>query len=45
VALVLVSLVVGLSVEVTVSDPSRAENMETVLTEASERLLEVELST
>jgi AcrR family transcriptional regulator len=44
VALVLVSLVVGLSVEVTVSDPDRAERMQAVLTEASERLLDVDLS-
>ena len=44
VALVLVSLVVGLSVDVTVSDPSRAERMRAVLTEVSERLLDVELS-
>ena len=44
VALVLVSLVVGLSVEVTVSDPDRAERMQAILTEASERLLDVDLS-
>jgi AcrR family transcriptional regulator len=44
VALVLVSLVVGLSVEVTVSDPERAERMQAVLVEASERLLDVDLS-
>jgi AcrR family transcriptional regulator len=44
VALVLVSLVVGLSVEVTVSDSDRAERMQAVLTEASERLLDVDLS-
>jgi AcrR family transcriptional regulator len=43
VALVLVSLVVGLSVEVTVSDPGGTERMRAVLTEASERLLDVEL--
>jgi AcrR family transcriptional regulator len=42
VALVLVSLVVGLSVEVTVGGADRAERMNTVLTEASERLLGVE---
>jgi len=44
VALVLVSLVVGLSVEVTVSDASLAERMRAILTEVSERLLDVELS-
>jgi AcrR family transcriptional regulator len=44
VALVLVSLVVGLSVDVTVSDPARAERMQAVLTEASERLLDVKLA-
>ena len=38
------SLVVGLSVEVTVSDPDRAERMQAILTEASERLLDVDLS-
>ncbi len=44
VALVMVSLVVGLSVEVTVSDASLAERMRAILTEVSERLLDVELS-
>lgn len=43
VALALVALVVGLSVEVTVSEPARAERMNAVLTEASERLLGVDL--
>jgi len=44
VALVLVSLVVGLSVEVTVSEPERAERMQEILIEASQRLLDVDLS-
>ncbi len=47
VALVLVAMVVGLSVEVTVSDPEnsrgRADAMHAVLVDASQRLLEIEL--
>jgi AcrR family transcriptional regulator len=48
VALVLVAMVVGLAVDVTVSDPEsdheRADAMHRVLVDASERLLEVELA-
>ena len=47
VALVLVAMVVGLSVEVTVSDPEssreRSDAMHAVLVDASQRLLEIEL--
>ena len=47
VALVLVAMVVGLSVEVTVSEPEdsreRADAMHAVLVDASQRLLEIEL--
>jgi AcrR family transcriptional regulator len=47
VALVLVAMVVGLSVDVTVSDPEdsrgRADAMHAVLVDASQRLLEIEL--
>jgi BetI-type transcriptional repressor, C-terminal len=44
VALVLVAMVTGLSVEVTVSDPSRADQMHEVLIAACERMLEVDLT-
>ena len=44
VALMIVALVAGLSVEATVGDESKADAMATVLTAAAERLLEVELS-
>jgi AcrR family transcriptional regulator len=44
VALVLVALVVGLSVEATVGDAAKADRMHAVLCGVTERLLEIELS-
>ncbi len=43
VALVMVALVSGLAVEATVGEESKADTMSQVLTDAAERLLEVEL--